>query len=59
MASLDRRQSNEILRRSSLLDSLDTEQAKPMKRDLDDPDGYHDWTKLHKVAYSPLFNPRI
>jgi hypothetical protein len=42
MASLDRRQSNEILRRSSLLDSLDTEQAKPMKRDLDDPDGYHD-----------------
>ncbi|KAI8330879.1 transcription factor S-II, central domain-containing protein [Chlamydoabsidia padenii] len=42
MASLDRRQSNEILRRSSIIDSLDTQQAKPMKRDLDDPDGYHD-----------------
>ncbi|ORZ22165.1 transcription factor S-II, central domain-domain-containing protein [Absidia repens] len=42
MASLDRRQSNEILRRSSLMDSLDTEHARPMERDLDDPDAYHD-----------------
>ncbi|KAI8097152.1 transcription factor S-II, central domain-containing protein [Halteromyces radiatus] len=41
MASLDRRQTNEILRRSSLLDSLDTEQVQPMKRDLDDPDRYN------------------
>ncbi|CAO3621432.1 unnamed protein product [Cunninghamella echinulata] len=41
MASLDRRQSNEILRRSSLLDSLNMQHAVPRYRDLDDPDAYH------------------
>ncbi|CAO3610867.1 unnamed protein product [Cunninghamella blakesleeana] len=41
MASLDRRQSNEILRRNSLLDSLNMQHATPRYRDLDDPDAYH------------------
>ncbi|KAI8075015.1 transcription elongation factor S-II [Gongronella butleri] len=41
MASMDRRQSDDVMRRNSIYGSMNMEQPQPMKRDLDDPDAYN------------------
>ncbi|KAG0164693.1 RNA polymerase II elongation factor [Apophysomyces sp. BC1034] len=42
MATADRRAENELLRRSSIFDSMGIDDLKPRERDLDDPEPSHD-----------------
>ncbi|ORX60608.1 hypothetical protein DM01DRAFT_1380900, partial [Hesseltinella vesiculosa] len=41
MASIDRQQTNDRIRRHSLYDSVNMDHPRPIKRDLDDPDAYN------------------